>query len=77
MALSFHRVREAVSSDMLRFHHINGKDNPADILSKHWGYQQVWHLLKPILFWQGDTVDINDTIDQAQDEAHETLGGDK
>ena len=35
--------------------------NPADILSKHWGYQQVWKLLKPLLFWQGDTLDILDT----------------
>jgi hypothetical protein len=25
------------------------------VLSKHWGFQQAWPLLKPILFWQGDT----------------------
>jgi hypothetical protein len=24
------------------------------VLSKHWGFQQAWPLLKPILFWQGD-----------------------
>ena len=30
--------------------------NPADILSKHWGYQQVWtSTLRPLLFWMGDT----------------------
>ena len=29
---------------------------PADILSKHWGYQQVWaSTLRPLLFWMGDT----------------------
>jgi len=33
--------------------------NPADILSKHWGYQQIWPVLKPILFWQGDTMTIH------------------
>jgi hypothetical protein len=28
------------------------------ILSKHWGYQQVWKLLRPLLFWPGDTLNI-------------------
>ena len=32
-----------------------GPSNPADILTKHWGYQQIWHLLKPIMFWTGPT----------------------
>ncbi|MEM6745039.1 MAG: Ty1/Copia family ribonuclease HI, partial [Pseudomonadota bacterium] len=57
VALSFHRVREAVASDMLSFLHIDGKINPADILSKHWGYQQVWPLLRTLLFTHGDTAD--------------------
>lgn len=57
-ALSFHRVREAIASGTLWFSHIPGDSNPADILSKHWGYQQVWQLLQPLLFWQGDTADI-------------------
>jgi len=48
-ALSFHRVREAVASRMLRFIHLEGKHNPADILSKHWGYQAVKELLKYLL----------------------------
>jgi len=39
--------------------HIAGDMNPADILSKHWGYQQIWPVLKPILFWQGDTMTIH------------------
>jgi len=38
--------------------HIPGKINPADILSKHWGYRNVWSMLKPILFWYGNTGDI-------------------
>ena len=57
VALSFHRVREAVASDMLSFLHIVGPQNPADILSKHWGYQQVWPLLRLLLFKYGDTAD--------------------
>jgi len=56
--LSFHRVREAIASKLLRFIHIPGQNNPADILSKAWGYQQVWPLLQPLLFWQGDTKEL-------------------
>jgi hypothetical protein len=40
---------------MLGFYHIPGSNNPADILSKHWGYSQVWDQLKTLLFWKGDT----------------------
>jgi hypothetical protein len=53
--LSFHRVREAIASKMVGFYHIPGSNNPADILSKHWGYSQVWDQLKTLLFWKGDT----------------------
>ena len=35
MALSFHCVREAISPGMLYFGLIDGKINPANILSKH------------------------------------------
>jgi hypothetical protein len=57
-ALSYHSVREGIASGMMSFYHIPGKDNPADILSKHWGYQQVWPTLRPILFWKGNTADL-------------------
>ena len=56
-ALAFHRVREAIASNMLSLHHISGEMNPADILSKHWGYRQVWPILQPILYWRGNTND--------------------
>jgi hypothetical protein len=55
-ALSYHRVREAISAGYIQFNHLKGEFNVADIVSKHWGYQQVWPLLKPILFWKGDTA---------------------
>jgi hypothetical protein len=54
-ALSYHRVREAIAAGFLKFYHIRGESNPADILSKHWGFLDVWPLLKPLLFWKGDT----------------------
>ena len=53
-ALSYHRVREAIVADIIRFYHIDGKENPADVLSKHNGFQQFWPLIKPILFARGD-----------------------
>ena len=56
--LSFHRVREAIASGMLRFMHVPGNLNPADILSKAWAYNQVWPILKSILFWEGDTAEL-------------------
>jgi hypothetical protein len=57
-ALSFHKVREAIASGMVLFTHIPGTLNVADILSKHWDYGTVWKLLRPLLFWKGDTADI-------------------
>ena len=50
VALSFHRVREAIATKIIGYYFIPGKINPADILSKHWGHPQVWPMLQPILF---------------------------
>ena len=55
-ALSYHYTRESIASGAIDFRFLPGHMNPADILSKHWGYQQVWTLtLRPLLFWMGDT----------------------
>ena len=48
--LSYHCVREAIASGMVKFFHIPCEINPADILSKHWGHQQIWKQLQPLLF---------------------------
>ena len=40
-----------------RFHHIKGKINPADILSKHYSHGDVWPTLEPIFVWKG-TVNL-------------------
>ena len=37
---------------------IKEKLNTSDILSKNWGYQAVWPLLKKILFKKGNTYDL-------------------
>ena len=53
--LSYHCIHEAIASGMVKFFHIPGEINPADILSKHWGHWQIWKQLQPLLFWKGDT----------------------
>ena len=57
-ALSFDCVCKAIASGYIMLTHLPGKFNPADILSKHWGYQTIWPILKPILFFHGDTADL-------------------
>jgi len=57
-ALSFLRVREAIASGFVAFNFLDGKFNPADILSKHWGYQAVWRLMQPLLFYDGNTREL-------------------
>ena len=56
--LSFHKVREAIASGMVRFHFLRGDTNPADILSKHWANASVWQQLRTFLHWKGDTADL-------------------
>ena len=60
-ALSYHFVREAIAAKIIQFHHMPGELNPADILTKHWGYSQIWPVLKSVLFWSGDTAKLLDT----------------
>jgi hypothetical protein len=57
-ALSYHRVREAIASGYVVLTYLPGKYNPADILSKHWAHQAIWPILKPILFFHGDTASL-------------------
>jgi Reverse transcriptase (RNA-dependent DNA polymerase) len=56
--LSFHRVREAIAAGLIDFNFIPGSINPADLLSKHWSYTQIWTQLRSVLFWEGDTAEI-------------------
>ena len=56
--LSFHRVREAIAAKIVTVNFIPGSINPADLLSKHWGHQQVKVVLKTLLFYEGNTHDL-------------------
>ena len=53
-ALSYHCVREVIAADIIKFYHIYGTKNPADVLSKHAGYPQAYPLIQPMLFWLGE-----------------------
>ena len=55
-ALSYHRVREAIATGVINFIHIPGKQNPSDILTKFLSYAVFWPLIRPILFWTGETI---------------------
>ena len=55
---SYHRVRDAIAAGYLQFNWKDGKSNPVDILSKHWEFASIWPLLKPLLFWKGDTHEL-------------------
>ena len=52
--LSFHRTRESIAAGFIKFFHMRGTSNPADILSKHWAHQAVWPQLQPLMFFRGD-----------------------
>jgi hypothetical protein len=58
--LSFHRVREAIAAGIVTFLSKSEVDNPANIFRKHWGYSQMKERLKVLLFWEGDTADIQE-----------------
>ena len=44
-ALAYHKTRSSITARILRFIHINGICNPANILSKHWDYNSVKDVL--------------------------------
>jgi hypothetical protein len=45
----------AIVAELVKLLWVTGKDIPADIVSKHWAYPQIWHILQQILFYSGDT----------------------
>ncbi len=72
-ALSYHKTRSCIAAGIIRFHHIPGAFNPADILSKHWDYPSVWTTLRPLLFLQGPMAErgpITWIRDLIQDATH-------
>ena len=57
LMLSYHYVREALATGEYVYSFVNGKYNPSDVLSKHWCHNDVYPLLRPILFMSGNVFD--------------------
>ena len=55
LALSYHRVREAIAAKIIKFCHIDGRDNVADVMTKFLPRPSFWPLIEPVLFWRGET----------------------
>ena len=72
-ALSYHKTREAVAAGIVKYYHIQGDQNPADIVSKHWKMAAVWDTLKHLMFYDSrkkDKKDIeSETVKQEQEHA--------
>jgi hypothetical protein len=64
-ALAYHRVREAIACKIVKFCHIDGKYNPADVLSKHMSSREWFALMKPLIFWswRDDGVPTNGEVE--------------
>jgi Reverse transcriptase (RNA-dependent DNA polymerase) len=56
-ALAYHRVRWAVAAGIIKFVKIPGSENVSDALTKFLAYHEAWPLLKPVLFWKGETLE--------------------
>ena len=48
--LNYHQVMEAKSWGIIKIFHMDGKDNPADILTKFCSSREGYELLKPLIF---------------------------
>jgi hypothetical protein len=68
-ALSYHRAREMIAAKILGYYLIDVKLNPADIVSKHWAYPQIWHLLKLLLLYSGDPGDLMEPAEDKKEKA--------
>ena len=63
-AINYHRIREAIAAEIVRFIHIPSYKNIADCLTKPLAGNVAYRLLKPVMFanpgetlWPGDNVE--------------------
>jgi hypothetical protein len=59
--LSYHRVREAISSKVMYFLHVTRVYNPVDVLTKALPWITFWPLVQQLLFWKGERVNAKRT----------------
>ena len=51
--LSFHYVRSMIARGFIAMVHVCSKNNLADVVTKHWSYNSVKGLLKPVFYYYG------------------------
>ena len=51
--LAFHRVREAMASNICDFHWIQSKYNLSDMLSKHWEHIKIFPMIRKLIITCG------------------------
>ena len=49
------RIRESVTAKIMHCFHVSGKINISDVLTKLLPHSVLHDLVRPVLFWQGDT----------------------
>jgi hypothetical protein len=55
IVLAYHCVCKIIATKTLGYYWMDGKKDQADNLIKHWSYPKVWHPLKPLLIYSGDS----------------------
>ena len=62
--LNYHYVRSMIAAGYVILTHIPSGDNISDVLSKHWGYQEVYNsILRPIFHHEGNTATLYENDD--------------
>ena len=51
--LSYHRVKEAIVDKILVFRWCDSSQNKSDILSKHWEFSKIFHIIRDLFDFQG------------------------
>jgi hypothetical protein len=55
--LSYHRCREAIAAGISKTFHMDGKQNPSDVMTKFLAHAVSYPLVKCFLFWKGPIED--------------------
>jgi hypothetical protein len=55
--LSYHRCREAIAAGISKMFHMDGKQNPSDVMTKFLAHAVSYPLVKYFLFWKGPIED--------------------
>lgn len=80
-AINYHRVRETIAGNIIRYCHIDSRLNIADCLTKPLPGNVQYNLLKPIMFannftnlWPGEDIKIEGKIVKYPSNMEEDLG---